>query len=81
VQVAVHIYVPTDELVRRLLARSRGGDDTREVIEHRLEVYREKTLPMLDYYAQRERLVQVNGARPESEVTWSIIVQLQRVKF
>ena len=81
VQVAVHIFVPTEELVHRLLSRARGGDDTREVIEHRLEVYREKTLPMLDYYAQRERLVQVNGARPEAEVTWSITVQLQRLKW
>jgi len=79
VQVAVHIYVPDEELVQRLLGRARGSDDTREVIEHRLEVYREKTLPMLDYYAQREKLVQVNGARPEREVTWSIIVQLQRL--
>jgi adenylate kinase len=81
VQVAVHIFVPTEELVRRLLSRARGGDDTREVIEHRLEVYREKTVPMLDYYAERERLVQVNGARPEAEVTWSITVQLQRLKW
>ena len=81
VQVAVHIFVPTEELVQRLLSRARGGDDTREVIEHRLEVYREKTLPMLDYYAERERLVQVNGARPEAEVTWSITVQLQRLKW
>ena len=39
-----------------------------QVIEHRLEVYREKTLPMLDYYSARERLVQVNGARPEADV-------------
>jgi adenylate kinase len=81
VQVAVHIFVPTEELVRRLLSRARGGDDTREVIEHRLEVYREKTVPMLDYYAERERLVQVTGARPEPEVTWSITVQLQRLKW
>jgi adenylate kinase len=81
VQVAVYLYVPHDELVQRLLARSRGRDDTREVIEHRLEVYNEKTLPMLDYYAQREKLVQINGARPETEVTWSVIVQLQRVKL
>jgi adenylate kinase len=81
VQVAVHIFVPTEDLVRRLLNRARGGDDTREVIEHRLEVYREKTVPMLDYYADRERLVQVNGARPEAEVTWSITVQLQRLKW
>jgi adenylate kinase len=81
VQVAVYLYVPDEELVKRLLTRSRGGDDTRAVIEHRLEVYREKTLPMLDYYAQREKLIQINGARPQTEVTWSIVVQLQRVKL
>ena len=34
---------PNDELVRRLLARGRGSDDTEDVIEHRLQVYREKT--------------------------------------
>jgi adenylate kinase len=81
VQVAVHLDVPVDTLVQRLLDRGRGADDTREVIEHRLAVYTERTLPMLDYYAQRERLVHVNGARPASEVSWSIMVQLQRMKF
>src|SRR3569833_1451826 len=81
VQVAVHLMVPDEELIRRLMARNRGSDDTREVIEHRLEVYREKTLPMLDYYALRERLVHVNGARREAEVTWSITVQLQRLSL
>jgi adenylate kinase len=78
VQVAVHIHVPTDELVRRLLSRARGKDDTENVIRHRLKVYEDHTMPMLDYYAQREKLLQVNGARPEGEVTWSLIVQLQR---
>jgi adenylate kinase len=78
VQFAVHIDVPHDELVRRLLARERGTDDTEEVIGHRIRVYEEQTRPMLDYYAQREKLITVNGARPVSEVTWSIVVQLQR---
>ena len=78
VQIAVHIEVPTGELIRRLLARGRGAEDTAEVIAHRLEVYEETNGPLLDYYAQRERLIQVNGSRPEHEVTWSIIVQLQR---
>jgi adenylate kinase len=78
VQVAAHIDVQTDELVRRLLARARGADDTEDVIRHRLKVYAERTTPMLDYYAQREKLIQVNGDRPEGEVTWSLIVQLQR---
>jgi adenylate kinase len=79
VQTAVHIDVPSDELIRRLLARGRGTDDTEEVIAHRIKVYEEKTLPMLDYYAEREKLVTVNGARSISEVTWSIVVQLQRI--
>lgn len=78
VQLAVHIDVPREELVRRLLARGRGTDDTEEVISHRLAVYDEKTLPMLDYYAEREWLVVVNGARPVNEVTWSITVQVQK---
>jgi adenylate kinase len=83
VQVAVHLDVPNAELVRRLVARgeeSGRSDDTVEVIQHRLEVYDSKTLPMLAYYAQREKLVSVNGARPVDEVTWSIVVQLQRVQ-
>jgi adenylate kinase len=82
VQVAVHLEVPRDELVRRLLARGEATgrtDDTEEVITHRLGVYDEKTLPMLAYYAQREKLVTVNGARPVDEVTWSIVVQLQQI--
>lgn len=78
VQVAAYLEVGRDELVRRLRARGRGSDDTQDVIEHRLEVYEAKTRPMIAYYANRERLVTVNGARPEDEVSWSLVVQLQR---
>jgi adenylate kinase len=80
VQVAAHLDVDHDELVRRLLSRGRGSEDTREVIDHRLRVYEEQTRPMIDYYAEREKLVVVNGARPMDEVTWSLEVQLQRVQ-
>jgi adenylate kinase len=80
VQVAVHLEVPREILVQRLLARGRGNEDSREVIEHRLDVYEKYTTPLLEYYAQRERLVQVNGSRPVHEVTWSVFVQLERVQ-
>jgi adenylate kinase len=80
VQVAAHLDVDHDELVRRLLSRGRGSEDTQEVIDHRLRVYEDQTRPMLDYYAVREKLVVVNGARPMDEVTWSLQVQLQRVQ-
>ncbi len=83
VQAALYFDVPRDELIRRMLARGRATgrtDDTEEVIKHRLDVYDEHTLPLLDYYARREKLISVNGARPVPEVTWSAIVQLQRVR-
>ncbi|HUR76285.1 MAG TPA: adenylate kinase [Sporichthya sp.] len=82
VQVVVHLEVPRDELVRRLIERgaaSGRSDDNLDVINHRLDVYDEKTLPMLSYYAAREKLINVNGARSVDEVTWSITVQLQRL--
>jgi adenylate kinase len=80
VEVAVFLEVPAAELTRRLLARGRGQDDTPEVIEHRLQVFEAKTRPMLDYYAEREELITVNGARPVPEVAWSITVQLQQLR-
>lgn len=79
VQVAAYLDVDTDELVRRLLARGRGADDTQDVIEHRLEVYEARTRPMIEYYARREVLVSVDGAQPEQEVTRSLIDELEAV--
>jgi adenylate kinase len=80
VQVAVHLDVPREELVRRLVGRGRGADDTAEVIEHRLQVYDESTLAMLDYYTEREQLVTVDGAQPMDEVSSSLLGQLERVQ-
>ena len=42
-------------------------------------VFEAMTRPMLDYYADREELITVNGARPVPEVFWSITVQLQQL--
>ena len=83
VQVAVHLAVEPSSLIDRLIARGEESgrtDDTPEVIRHRIEVYEERTAPLLAYYAERERLVRVNGDRPIDEVTWSVVVQLQQVR-
>jgi adenylate kinase len=79
VQAAVHLDVPDEELIRRLLARSRGSDDTDEVIAHRLQVYREKTVPLLEYYAGREWMFTVDGARPPGQVHQDIVNRLQKL--
>ncbi len=80
VQVACYLEVAREELVRRLLARGRGADDTQAVIEHRLEVYEAKTRPMIEYYSDREILVTVDGSLPPDDVTAGLVQQLEHYK-
>jgi adenylate kinase len=79
VQAAVHLDVPSEELVRRLLSRGRGSDDTEAVIQHRLQVYEENTVPLLEYYAGREWMFTVDGSRPAEAVHTDIIGRLRRL--
>ena len=79
VQAAVHLDVPRAELVRRLLARGRGSDDTQQVIEHRLQVYLDETVPLLDYYANREWMFAVDGAQPPDAVHQEIVARLHKL--
>ena len=79
VQAAIHLDVPREELVRRLLSRRRGSEDTEEVIEHRLEVYLEKTVPLLAYYAGRELIFAVDGAQPPDAVHEEIVARLRKL--
>lgn len=64
----VNLEVPDDVLVARLLGRGRQ-DDTEEVIRRRLEVYREQTLPLIDFYSDRQLLMSVNGDQSLEKVS------------
>lgn len=64
----VNLEVPDEVLIARLLGRGRR-DDTEEVIRRRLEVYREQTAPLIDFYRDRQQLVSVNGNQSLEEVT------------
>jgi adenylate kinase len=63
--------------VHRLLARGRGSDDTEAVVEHRLKVYQENTVPLLEYYAGREWMFTVDGARSAEAVHEDIVTRIQ----
>jgi adenylate kinase len=80
VQIAIHIDVGTDELVRRMLARQRGAEDSREVIEHRLQVYAEKTVPLIEHYAARAWIVSVDGSQSVDDVTEAIAARIDEVQ-
>jgi adenylate kinase len=72
VTAAVALEVDSDELVRRLLQRSRDEgrfDDNEATIRKRMEVYRTETQPLLDYYRDKGRLETVNGIGDMDDVT------------
>ena len=66
------IDAPRDELVRRILHRSRAegrADDTPEVIARRFDVYAEQTQPVIERYERLGRVRRVNGLGAVDEVT------------
>ena len=54
------IEVKIDLLIQRLLDRGRS-DDNETVIRHRLEVYQDKTSPLVDYYNKQGLVELVDG--------------------
>jgi len=71
----VNLDVDDRTIMQRLLMRGRK-DDTEEVIANRLDVYRQETAPLLDYYGQRDLLVTVNGIGEVNDVSDRILATL-----
>lgn len=67
VDLAINLDVPNDVVTARMLERGRE-DDTPEAIARRLELYEAETAPLLDYFANKGRLVTVDGLGTEDEV-------------
>ena len=68
--------VPRDELVRRILARSRSegrADDTPEVIARRFDVYAEQTQPVVEHYEQLGSVRRVDGLGDVDVITGRLI--------
>ncbi|BFM39811.1 adenylate kinase [Synechocystis sp. LKSZ1] len=67
----INLHVNDDVIVQRLLQRGRA-DDQEETIRHRLEVYREKTAPLLAFYQAAQKLHTVNGDRSMEAISDSL---------
>ncbi|EEH64683.1 adenylate kinase [Gleimia coleocanis DSM 15436] len=75
IDLVLEIVTNQEEVIARLLKRAEiehRADDNEEVIRHRMEVYREMTEPMATYYADQDKLVQVDGMGTIDEV-WARI--------
>ena len=52
-------------------------DDTKEVVENRLKVYEESTMPLIDYYKKVDKLAKINGLGSIEEIFENIKAVLQ----
>ena len=67
----LELQVPESVSVQRLLERARlegRSDDTPEAIRTRLSLYRDNTVPLVEYYRARGKLVGIHGDRRVEEV-------------
>ncbi len=52
------------------------SDDNPEAVSARLETYEQTTAPVVDYYRQNGRLIEINGERSVEEVAGEILLAL-----
>jgi adenylate kinase len=82
-QAVVYLQVSNVELRRRLQARAdreRRSDDTEVVVAHRIEVFDAQTRPLLDFYARRGILLEIDGERTVLEVFADITAAVDRLE-
>ncbi|WP_428342234.1 adenylate kinase [Mycobacterium sp.] len=60
----LELRVPEDALFERLKSRGRA-DDTDEVIRNRMNVYRDETAPLIEYYSHELKTVEAVGTVDE----------------
>ena len=74
---AIELRVDRDELMQRLSGRADSGtprpDDNEEVVAHRLDVFDRQTKPLIDHYAQKQKLVAIDGMGSVDEVFERIV--------
>lgn len=80
---AVYLSGDREALVARMLARATAegrSDDTAAVIRHRLEVFEAETRPLVDYYAARGLVVEVDALAPVDDVTAAILAAVEPLR-
>lgn len=77
--------ISEDEVWRRWEAahkvgdRGRRSDDAHGALEVRLNEFKEKTLPVIDYYKKNSLLIKVNGEQSQAKVTKDILHALTQM--
>jgi adenylate kinase len=83
-QAVVYLRVGHDELLKRLRARGdreERTDDDEDTIAHRFKVFETQTEPLLDFYARRGILLDINGEQTAGAVFDDITGAVDRLQM
>ena len=73
---STHIDRGEDKCVKCGGELTQRKDDAPESVENRLVVYEQQTKPLIDYYASKGLLTNIDGAMPLADVTKAILAAL-----
>lgn len=82
VSIMINLEVDEEELIDRLLKRgitSGRSDDKYETIQKRIQVYHEKTAPVLDFYKNEGLAVEIKGTGSLQEIFNRITAAIELV--
>jgi len=70
--IVLYLTANDDELVSRLMKRGRV-DDTEETIRKRLKIYINSTSPVLEYYKDKRKVIEIDGVGEIDEIYSKIL--------
>lgn len=82
INLLIELVVPEVELRKRLAERAikenRPDDAKPEVIEHRIQLYRNETASVADYYKHENKYVSINGVGTIEEIFQAITSEINK---
>lgn len=76
----IYLSLPREDSLERLLKRAKienRSDDTPESINRRLDIYQKETTPVIDYYRNKNLLIEIDGRPDIDTIHQDILKKLQ----
>jgi adenylate kinase len=86
---AIYLTVPESVMMTRSVKRTQNHaqdsqssaqsrpDDNPDIVKRRIELFHERTVPILEYYDYRHKLLTINGDQPPEQVQQNILTKLE----
>jgi adenylate kinase len=77
---AIYLQVSEKVMIERSLARG-NVDDLPEIIQRRIELFHQRTIPILEYYQHKKKLLNIPAEGKPQEVKEEILSQLKQLNL